>query len=77
MLIDPHGDLAERPARVTLGRPRCALMQLKQGLSAVQYSQLTVSTAAARARAIFYPLLKRQRGTIMVLLTTWNPGNVG
>jgi hypothetical protein len=45
-------------------RQRCALMQPKQGLSALQYSQLTVSTAAARAMRDI-PLLKRQKGTIM------------
>ena len=48
MLIGPHGDLAERVARVKFdrrGRQTCALMQPKQGLSALQYSQLTVSTA--------------------------------
>ena len=64
MLIDPHGDLVERLAGVTLGRRKCALMQLKQGLSAVQYSQLTVSTAAARACAIFYRCSNAREGRL-------------
>jgi hypothetical protein len=41
MPIGAHGDLAERVARVEFdrrGRQRCALIQPKQGLSALQYS---------------------------------------
>jgi hypothetical protein len=67
MLIDPHGDLAERVARVKFDRrglQKCALMQPKQGLSALPYINRRFRPPAARAMRDI-PLLKRGKGTIM------------